>query len=471
MNIFTEQIMSQSNVFGAVIDDGPSNWQVFQQGPGSCADIPVAGRWATNNGKALGVEVRLVREDSCRPVVPQCGWLRGTMRRNGTWSAVLRNVPAGGLYRLETRLMVQLPEFSCPFRGDMRHFIGVGDLWIIAGQSNSAGCGLGECDDPPQLGVHLFNNAMRWSLATQPLNESTDTAHPANREDGNSAHSPWLTWAKLVQKVTGFPIGLIQTSLGGSPLRLWNPTEPGDNSLYEVMLQAVAAAGGKARGVLWYQGETDAIEHIADTYERRFTAAVRAWRKALKNPKLAVLTVQLNRLQQIVDEKGNLNWTMLREAQRRVANSLAGVTIIPTLDLPLSDPIHISPHGNLLLARRAADAVLGTVYSRNICWRAPQPASAKRIRGGAAIEIAFTDAGKLGTTAPDAIPFRVEDSTGIVAVEKVEYPGGAKLRLKLGRKANGRTVIHGGYGVDPATVPYDLTRIMPILGFYGFKVE
>ncbi len=463
--------MSQSNVFGAVIDEGPSNWQIFQQGADGCADIPVSGRWATNNGKALGVEVRLVLEDSCQSAAAHLDWSRATMRPNGTWSAVLRGVPAGGLYRLETRLMVQLPEFLCPFRGDMRHFLGVGDLWIIAGQSNSAGCGLGTYTDPPQLGVHLFNNAMQWSLASQPLNESTDSAHTANREDGNSAHSPWLTWAKLVRNAMGFPIGLIQTSLGGSPLRLWNPTEPGSDSLYDTMLQAVAGAGGKARGVLWYQGETDAIEHIADTYERRFAAAVRAWRKALKNPTLAVLTVQLNRLRQAVDEKGDANWTILREAQRRVANKLAGVTVTPTLDLPLSDPIHNSPHGNLLLAQRVADAALGAVYGRNIPWRAPQPVKAKRLRGGAAIEITFADVAKLGTTAPDAVPFRVEDSAGVVPVEKVEYPGGVKLRLKLGRKAAGRTVVHGGYGADPAVVPYDATRIMPMLGFYGLKVE
>ena len=42
----------------------------------------------------------------------------------------------------------------------------------------------------------------------------------------------------------------------------WNPAkkEQGGNSLYGSMLRQVKLAGGKVRGVLWYQGESDAME-------------------------------------------------------------------------------------------------------------------------------------------------------------------------------------------------------------------
>jgi hypothetical protein len=32
-------------------------------------------------------------------------------------------------------------------------------------------------------------------------------------------------------------------------------------------------------------------------------------------------------------------------------------------------------------------------------------------------------------------------------------------------------VVHGGYGCDPATLPSDMERQMPMLAFYGVPVE
>ena len=459
------------DVVGVVIDEGPSDWQILQQDNNGAADIRVGGRWGTA-AEPQGVDARLVFERNGAPAAAHLDWTAARMKTDGTWSAVLRNVPAGGLYRLETHLRTSdnaAIEWSA--RGDMRHFLGVGDLWIIAGQSNSAGYGRAPVDDPPQLGVHVLNNALRWTLATHPLNESTDTAHPANREGGNPGHSPWLHWAKCIRAAMGFPIGLIQTSLGGSPLSAWNPTEPGASVLFDLMVAAVADAGGKARGVLWYQGESDAGEPQAGTYEKRFIAAVRAWRKALKNPKLHVLTVQLNRCVG-GGEPGDRLWTVVREAQRRVPHRLPHVTVVPTLDLPLGDMIHTASSGNMLLAERAAQAVLGGCYGKDVAYRAPEPATARRTRGGKAVEITFANVvGRLDSTNPWTNPFRVEDAAGPVEVNAVEYPGSAKIRLRLARPATGKTVVHGAYGVSPTTVPMDAARQLPMLSFHNFPVQ
>ena len=179
----------------------------------------------------------------------------------------------------------------------MRHFLGVGDLWVIAGQSNSAGYGRGPYQDPAELGVHLFRNSERWTLAAHPMNESTDTRHPVNREAANPGHSPYLQFGRVLKKVAR-PTRVgpwCRTALGGSPLTRWNPTEPGPADLFDNMVRCVTKVGGKIRGIVWYQGESD-----AGTGRRRhhLCAAVSgkrwgAWREALADPELPVLTVQV----------------------------------------------------------------------------------------------------------------------------------------------------------------------------------
>ncbi len=81
---------------GVLIDDGPTDWQIYQQNSRGVVDIPVSGRW-THSEKVKTLNIRLVWEDSSRPVADHLDWQPATMRRNGTWSGVLKDVPAGGL--------------------------------------------------------------------------------------------------------------------------------------------------------------------------------------------------------------------------------------------------------------------------------------------------------------------------------------------------------------------------------------
>ncbi|MCE5325564.1 MAG: sialate O-acetylesterase [Planctomycetaceae bacterium] len=463
----------EAAVLGTTIDSGASDWQIFQQDKTGRGEIRVSGRWGFGQWpawKKFTAQVRLVSEDTGAAVTAELDWQDALLKKNGTWTAALKNIPAGGLYRLETRLH----DYNAwgGFMGDCRHFLGVGDIWIITGQSNSAGYGREPVYDPPQLGVHVFNNAMRWSLCTQPANETTDTAHMVNRE-GYPQHGPWMAWAKIVSRSLGYPIGLIQVSLGGSPLSMWNPTEPGDSGLYDIMVQAANAPGG-ARGVLWYQGCSDAGPTTCKTYGKRFIAAVKAWRKALKNPDLHVLTIQLNCVIADPQDEADRGWSIIRETQRVVPKQLAGVTVVPTLDQPLSDGIHNSAHGNLLMAQRAAATALGAVYGKAIAWQAPEPATARKAQAGKAIDIRFANVtGQLTTVDGRASikPFVVEDAQGNVPVEGVAYIKRDTIRLKLGRKLADKAVVHGGFGMNPPTVPHDQPRMLPILAFYGLKVK
>ena len=450
---------------GAIIESGPSDWQIVQRDANGHGVMPVAGKWV---GDAPGnVQVRLVREDSGQAVTAGLDWHDAKTNADGTWALKLQRIPAGGLYRLETRYRQKInKDGEWSPRGDVRHFLGVGDLWVIAGQSNSAGYGRGPVFDAPELGVHVLRNSEQWALATHPLNESTDTRHAVNREAANSGHSPYLRFGKRLQAASGVPIGLIQTSLGGSPLQQWNPTEPGTPSLYDNMLHCVALAGGRARGVLWYQGESDTSPEASVTYLSRFTKTVTSWRKALKNPDLLVLTVQLNRCFFASGEEGDRGWSTVREAQRQAARTIPGVTISPTFDLTLSDMIHISSEGNLVLGDRMAQCALTQLGVADAAYLAPDVEKAQLVERGKAIRLTFSNVtSRLGCNDVAANCFRVEDGEGVRAIAGLEYDSANSITLRLEIAVSGPVAVHGAWGVNPKQAPMDMERQMPILGF------
>jgi sialate O-acetylesterase len=453
-----------SEEIGVIVEEGLSDWQIVQQEEGMGV-VRLKGRWISPlKGK---VEVRVAMEDTGVSVVD---WAQVDTWEDGFWEAVLR-VPAGGLYRLETRLRTaeNLAREWSP-RGDMRHFWGVGDVWVIAGQSNSAGYGRGPYEDPAELGVHLFRNNEQWALASHPMNDSTATRHAVNREAANPGHSPYLQFARLLKRELGYPIGLVQTALGGSPLVRWNPKEEGESDLFDNMVQCVDLASGRVRGILWYQGESDAAtEESATSYERRFGDAVGAWRQALGDAELPILTVQLNRV--YGRPEGDQLWTQVREAQRRVAESTAKTAVVPAFDLPLSDLIHNSPAGNMLLGERLARSALFLTYHVGADSRAPNVEAACRVNGSR-IELRFAHVvSRMDCIDEKANCFRVEDEDGEVPVAKVSYPMDNTVVLALERPLRGGAQVHGGWGADPDTVPMDMERFVPMLGFYGLEIQ
>jgi sialate O-acetylesterase len=457
---------------GTIVTFGPSDWQITQRDEDGWANVALAGRWVSPEPGT--VEARIVNQDTTTPVSQHLEWQPAETHSDGTWELTLERVPAGGLYRLETRFnRTSNPAGEWSDRGDMRHFLGVGDLWVIAGQSNSAGYGRGPIYDPPELGLHLFRNSMQWALATHPLNDSTETQHPVNRESANPGHAPYLHFARILKQELGCPIGLVQTSLGGSSLAQWNPTDPDPSGeLYRNMLRCVQAVGGRVKGLVWYQGESDCGAITGSTYLERFGRATGAWRAALGQPNLPVITVQLNRVNEPSNGDNDRGWSLIREAQRQAARTIPHVTVVPAFDLPLSDFIHNSPAGNMVLGERLARAALGAVYGRPTQYLAPDLQAAVAAPDGKRIELTFAPVtSRMDNVDPVANCFKVDDGLGSVTISQVVYPGGPIVQLVLERALVGPAVVHGGYGVAPASVPVDIERFVPMLGFYQAPVS
>ena len=453
---------------GAYIVDGPQDWQVFQRDANGNAEISLGGVFTPDPNlkpePTCVVEVRVVREDTGRPVVD---WQAAQM--NGrNWKITLHGVRTGGLYKIDTRLRQNVDPWR--LTGDKVFHVAVGDLWVIAGQSNAAGYGHGApVEDPPCLCVHAYGADLRWKLAAHPLHDTTNTTHPVNRDSGWVEHTPWLAFARQVYQDAGVPVGLLPLALGGSPLGMWDPGEA-QPVLYRNMMDVIGRVGGRVAGMLWYQGESDAGPDLAPTYAKRFERFVTIMRKEVKSPAMPVITVQLNRVDGNFIALKDRWWGVIREAQRQLARTMKNVAVVPAIDLPLSDIVHTSAAGNIILAERVAKAALAMAYGRNLQYRAPDLARASFSSGRTAIVLDFDNV--QGWLTPHASPtpeFTVEDSAGEVPIAEVAVAG-SQVTLKLGGVPQGKTKVHGALSPDPKFSLRDEDQ-RPILGFCDVIVE
>lgn len=460
-------------MFGVGLQKAPQDWQILQQQAGA-AVVELAGTWQLpeeTDIKEPLVYVRVVEEDTGREVI---NWTQAEMgQEEPCWKCEL-SVPTGGLYRLETCLADRnQAALEWALRGDMRHHLGVGDLFVIAGQSNSAGYGKDPFYDPPQLGVHLLRNSMRWDLASHPMNESTDTRHPANLEMANPGNSPYLSFGKTLMRILGYPIGLLQTSLGGSPLSQWEPAENGH--LYASMMEVIRSQGGKIKGVLWYQGCSDIDPEPSRTYEKRFTAMLQTFREEM-GEEVPWITVQLNRRLNDAEKmpESDDGWGRIREAQRQCARKLPGVSVVPATDFGLSDGIHNSASANVVLGERMAEAALEDLYHRRNDSHAPDLERAAMIASDM-LELRFSHVrGRLFLYDSWDIchkAFTIEDENGVAEIESAEAQGDV-IRIRVKRSLCGKVWVSGGWQMNPPSLmPVDFSNHLPVLSFYRVKVS
>ena len=453
------------------ITKGASDWRIYQQ-IGGYAVLDLEG--VSIKYDEAPTWVRVVREDDLSLVI---NWTQaeitgektdedGTKVR--TFKISLR-LPAGGLYRIDTTVSGSITGIDWSAQGQKIYHIGVGDLFVITGQSNSAGYGRTPVADAPELGVHLCKNSEVWTLAAHPMNDPEDTKHTVNREPA-SGHSPYLSFAKMMKKELGYPIGLIQESLGGSPISRWNKQVNGD--LYNSMVESVCrCTDGDMRvaGILWYQGCSDANENDSAVYYTRFKQMVEDMRADFKSPDLPVYTVQLNK----VHDQENILWADIREIQRRAAIEMKNVFVVPSLDLALNDGIHNSSASNIVIGERLARVALEGYYKKPCCFGfAPDIVSAVCDKN--ALTLTFSNIyhymHTLSVTAANC-GFVVEDDNGKIDI--VGYNGsGDKIYLKLERTLLGKAYVSFAQTSNLRSAPpYDAGSGLPIIAFNKKEIE
>ncbi len=466
--------------YGVKIQYGIEDWQILQQNDSAYASLKIGGTYRRirqsfelplefseeHKGK-VKVQCRIAIEDTGESLIP---WQDCEIKDDQHWEIFFPEIPAGGLYRIETYMEYEGWDGLSATRGDMVHHIGVGDVFVIAGQSNASGRAKNTIYDPPELGVHLLKPSGKWTLASHPLAETTDAVYLGHFENHNPGHSPWLHFAKLLKKSLGYPIALIPTAYGGAPLRWWNPKENG--SLTENMIKILKDHNIKPKAVLWYQGEAEGFENSGATYLERFEEFVESCREALAQPELPFFTVQINACLENPDEKSDRQWGMVREAQRKAAHLIPAVYVVPSADLALYDSIHISAESNLVVAERVAAAALKELYQRGRDYEAPEPVKAMQI-DESVIKLVFKPVRNWLNTfelPAEELPFDAEDEKGLCHPDRYQT-GRDDILLHFPRALRGKVKLHGAWRMNPGkAIPSDCMRTA-ILSFYAFPVE
>lgn len=459
--------------FGVFITEGLQNWQILQQING-VANFKISGSWVPSpemleDRKAL-LFGRIVSENTGETIID---WKPASWMDNQLWRIEFSDVPCGGLYRVETCLLendLSMSRIRLARRGDMRFHIGVGDVFVIAGQSNAAGYGREPIEDCPEPGVHILRNSGTWDLAAHPLNESTNTVHEANMENTNPGVSPFLAFAKVLKQHLNYPIGLIQTAKGGSLMDRWTPSENGD--LYDLLLDVVTKQGGNIQGILWYHGCSDALSREESKYAERFRNLVMTLRAQLNHTDLPFFTVQLNRHLDIKEVGDDDSWGAIREIQRQMPAQIPGVYVVPAEDLPLSDGLHNSSSGNVTLGRRMARQCLNVLYLFQELFQAPDVKSVDL--NGKRLSVHFADVQGnwiLITNKKDTrLFFTVRDEHGNVPVDSIEVLD-TTIVLTLERGISSNCYLSGGFEANPTyNLPIDSVTQLPALAFYKIPV-
>ncbi|WP_341928779.1 sialate O-acetylesterase [Methyloversatilis discipulorum] len=152
-------------------------------------------------------------------------------------------------------------------------YVGVGDLYLCAGQSNAAGWSpsylqpVAPAANPTWKAVEFdFAHVWRENFETsaKPFHIPSDAVYTAFGSGGAGDGSYYGHLATLAM-ASGVPIGVVPAARGSTNIDQWNAGSPANTgTLYGAML-ATAQKLGSFRYVLWWQGEGSMSETATGT--------------------------------------------------------------------------------------------------------------------------------------------------------------------------------------------------------------
>lgn len=324
-----------------------------------------------------------------------------TVSDNGRWKAEFPAMDADGPFELKIKCRSGSASFSN---------VWVGEVWVCAGQSNME-FPLRNCftakEDIASAGshrrLHLFQMKERYITSDQTWSKGAlDTVNRlglldpegwkmADEESAAPFSAVGYHFAAMLADSLGCHVGIINCSVGGSTTESWcdrkvlrwdfpqvlynwnkgdfgqewargralknmgpdagllqrHPYHPG------YMFDAGIRTIGKVnpRGVLWYQGESNA--HNIELHETLFKLMVKSFRE-FWGQDTRMQVVQLSGI------ATRPSWPRFRDSQRRMVEEMdnAGLTVCSDL----GHPTDVHPREKRTVGRRAAQSVLHDIY-------------------------------------------------------------------------------------------------------------
>ena len=321
----------------------------------------------------------------------------------GQWSVSFPAEEAGGPYKLQVKARSGEKTLSD---------VWVGEVWLCSGQSNmelklsqvltgkediaaADTCSRLHFYDMPSI---VPTYAMVWDSARLDSINHLQYVLPGN----------WQRAAYNTQKATS--------------QRQRHPYEPA--YLFESAIQPLK--GYDVRGVLWYQGESNA-DNI-EVHERLFPMLERSWRDFFNQPNLPFHFVQLSSI------GTRPSWPHFRDSQRRMAETLPNTYMTVCSDL--GDSLDVHPRHKREVGERLAFSVLNRTYGHKVTPNGPRYQSMKI--DGDAIVLRFADAeGMRAAQGTRLIGFEVAGADGIIVRStEVKQPAAARYGWQPFTRAN-----------------------------------
>lgn len=267
---------------------------------------------------------------------------------NGKWRADLPAMSHGGPYTLTATASNE----------ETISDVLIGDVWLISGQSNAdmtvKASGGGEAElasaNNPMLRLHeVYRTKAESPLTDMVFRTCWGTVTPGSFPNFSAVG---YYFGKKMQEVTGIPIGIIGSHLGGSSIEMWLEETPGE-TLYNAMICPFAP--NQLAGIIWYQGEANMLGGWA--YAPKLRSLASTWRRIFENPEMPFVVIELAPYNYPLGHP-----TMLPEfweVQRAVAAEDDNMITVPINDL--GDPADIHPARKREVGERAALMVLGEI--------------------------------------------------------------------------------------------------------------
>ncbi len=448
---------------------GLADYQVLQCDENGAARAVCSGTWS-----GAGSQPVLARYINADGVAGE--WLTAGAVENGAWSGALEGIPAGGPYVVEWRIGEEICRAA--------HVL-AGDLWVLAGQSNMQGVGNMLDVEPPNPMVHMLAMNGVWREAVDPLHllaESPDPVHfqSASEDERKKAIEAQrsapkgaglgLPFAREMARRTGRPVGLVCTAHGGTSMDQWSPDkrDEGGLSLYGSMMDQVRRAGGAVRGMLWYQGESDANPDAVEGFPAKFESFIAAVRRDFNAPGLPFYYVQIGRFTHPDVAPGP--WNRVQNMQLEAEQSIPGVGLVAAIDLELDDLIHVGTPGLKRLGCRLANLAERDLHGAALA-SGPRPLRAVKAETPYGKQLRVTFSGVNGRLKAQGRPMGFSMSSGpdganVAFLYKVELPEDAPDTVVLWVHEYPENVhIWYGRGLDPcANIVDELDMAMPVFG-------
>ncbi|MDR1484500.1 MAG: hypothetical protein LBT09_06715 [Planctomycetaceae bacterium] len=291
----------------------------------------------------------------------------------------------------------------------------IGEVWICSGQSNMEWSMNKHSDskaDVPSVNnpkIRLFQ--VRHETAGSPQDRLTPNIiwQPANPKSVGNFSSIGYYFGEKLSAELGVPIGLIDSSWGGTRIEPWtsvdgfksvpslasqadvklppNPRNDKPTALYNKMIHPLVPLA--VRGAIWYQGEGNLTD--GGKYADKMKALINGWRKAFNNDEFGFYYVQLAPFKY---GAAPTYLPQIWEAQASVEKQITKTGMVVINDIGNIRDIH-PKHKKVVAGRLAAQALNKTYGKKDVVCESPK--FDKITIDGASVIVSFTDVKELKT--------------------------------------------------------------------------